>query len=552
MSTAIRSPTTSASSIPQIFGFSCELSIIRGARVIDGTGAPWFLGDVRIRGGRIAAIGASLSADDAVLVDADGRYLAPGFIDAHCHDDLICLREPERVEKAAQGVTTLVVGNCSFSLYPTTPSSAELLRQHFSGLLGETAEEEVFDSFVAYREALHGRGTALNLVSLVGHAALRLAAMAYDRRPATAVETATMQAMLARQLADGAAGLSLGLVYPPSADGDEAELTALAETVKAHGKILAAHIRSYEAGLGASTDEFLGILRSSGAPGLLSHLQSAGRPNWGNVPRTIDKLEAARRDGIDVSFDMYPYPAGSSYVLQLLPPEAQEGGLPALLAQLRDPGGREALREAVEEGSSDPNAAQSKIVLIGWGNVRISGTSNPDLKRFEGKSMEAAAAEEGITPFDLMVRCIEEDAGQTAIVMFQLDEDDLHAACTHRLHMFGSDGLPRPGTKPHPRAYGTFPRVAGRLRAEGWFPLEDAVRRMTSAAAQRFSLGDRGLVRPGMVADLVLFEDSIQDRATFDSPTELPVGVCDVWVAGEAIVADGRITGRRPGRVLGH
>ena len=505
---------------------------------------------MRISGGRIAAIGASLPADDAVLVDADGRYLAPGFIDAHCHDDLICLREPERVEKATQGVTTLVVGNCSFSLYPTTPSSTELLRQHFSGLLGETAAEEVFDSFVAYRDALHGRGTALNLVSLVGHAALRLAVMAYDRRPATAAETATMQAMLARQLADGAAGLSLGLVYPPSAYADEAELLALAETVKAHGKILAAHIRSYEAGLGASTDEFLGILRSSGAPGLLSHLQSAGRPNWGNVPKTIDKLEAARRDGIDVSFDMYPYPAGSSYVLQLLPPEAQEGGLPALLAQLRDPGGREALRKAVEEGSSDPNAAQSKIVLIGWGNVRISGTSNPDLKRFEGKSMEAAAAEEGITPFDLMVRCIEEDAGQTAIVMFQLDENDLRAACTHRLHMFGSDGLPRPGTKPHPRAYGTFPRVAGRLRAEGWFPLEDAVRRMTSAAAQRFSLGDRGLVRPGMVADLVLFEDSIRDRATFNSPTELPAGVCHVWVAGEAIVADGRITGRRPGRVL--
>ena len=361
-----------------------------------------------------------------------------------------------------------------------------------------------------------------------------------------------MQAMLARQLADGAAGLSLGLVYPPSAYADEAELLALAGTVKAHGKILAAHIRSYEAGLGASTDEFLGILRSSGAPGLLSHLQSAGRPNWGNVPKTIDKLEAARRDGVDVSFDMYPYTAGSSYVLQLLPPEAQEGGLPALLAQLRDQGGREALRKAVEESSPDPNAAQSKIVLIGWGNVRISGTSNPNLKRFEGKSMDVAAAEEGITPFDLMVRCIEEDAGQTAIVMFQLDEDDLHAACTHRLHMFGSDGLPRPGTKPHPRAYGTFPRVAGRLRTEGWFSLEDAVRRMTSTAAQRFSLGDRGLVRPGMVADLVMFEDSIQDRATFDSPAELSAGVCHVWVAGEAIVADGRITGRRPGRVLGH
>jgi N-acyl-D-amino-acid deacylase len=529
--------------------------LIRGARIIDGTGAPWFAGDVRIGGdGRIASIGPSLRGEgDAERLDADGRYLAPGFIDAHCHDDLICLREPERVEKAVQGVTTLIVGNCSFSLYPTVSNSAELLRQHFSGLLGETAADEVFEGFAAYRDALHRHGMALNLVSLVGHAALRLAVMGYERRPATAEERATMQAMLARQLADGAAGLSLGLVYPPSAYADEAELIALAETVKAHGKLLAAHIRSYEAGLLASTDEFLGLLRASDAPGLLSHLQSAGRPNWGNVPKAIARLEAARRDGVDVSFDMYPYPAGSSYVLQLLPPEAQEGGLEALLAQLGDKQGREALRRAVEEGSPDPNAAQSKVVLIGWNNVRVSGSSNPELKRFEGKSMAEAAAEEGITPFDLMVRFIQEDAGQTAIVMFQLDEQDLHAACTHRLHMVGSDGLPRPGTKPHPRAYGTFPRVAGPLtRERGWFPLEDAVRRMTSVAAQRFGLSDRGVLRPGMVADLVLFEEGIKDRATFDDPTELAAGISHVWVAGEPVVAEGRVTGRRPGRVLGH
>jgi N-acyl-D-amino-acid deacylase len=527
--------------------------LIRSARIVDGTGAPWFSGDVRIKGGRIASVGASLMTDGADVLDAEGCYLAPGFIDAHCHDDLICLREPGRPEKALQGVTTVIVGNCSFSLYPTVPRSAELVRQHFSGLLGATALDEVFDSFAAYRDALHDRGTAVNLVSLVGHAALRLGVIGYERRPATAEERTTMQEMLGRQLADGAAGLSLGLVYPPSAYADEAELVALAETVKAHGKILTAHIRSYEAGLTASTDEFLTILRLSGAAGLLSHLQSAGRPNWGKVPDAIAQLEAARHEGIDVSFDMYPYPAGSSYILQLLPPETQEGGLPALITQLRHPAGREALRKAVEEGNPDPNAAQSKVVLIGWENVRISGTSNPDLKRLEGKSMASAAAEEGISPFDLMARCIEEDAGQTAIVMFQLHESDLHAACTHRLHMFGSDGLPRPGTKPHPRAYGTFPRVAGRLRrAENWFPLEDAVRRMTSMAAQRFNLSDRGVVRPGMVADLVLFEDAIEDRATFDSPTELPRGIRNVWVAGEAIVAKGQITGERPGRVLGH
>ncbi len=200
--------------------------LIRGARVIDGTGAPWFRGDVRLHAGRIAVIAPSLPTDEADILDADGRYLAPGFIDAHCHDDLICLREPGRVEKAMQGVTTLVVGNCSFSLYPTMPRSAELLRQHFSALLGETTADEVFESFAAYREALHRRGIALNIVSLVGHAALRLAVMGYERRAATAEERATMQTLLARQLADGAAGLSLGLVYPPSAYADDRDAGA--------------------------------------------------------------------------------------------------------------------------------------------------------------------------------------------------------------------------------------------------------------------------------------------------------------------------------------
>jgi N-acyl-D-amino-acid deacylase len=189
--------------------------------------------------------------------------------------------------------------------------------------------------------------------------------------------------------------------------------------------------------------------------------------------------------------------------------------------------------------------------MIGWSNVRISGTSNPALKSLEGADMQAAAAKAGITPFDLMVRLIQEDGGQTTIVLFQLHTDDLRAACTHPLHMVGSDGLPRPGTKPHPRAYGTFPRVAGRLRREAWFTLEDAVRRMTSVAAERFGLRDRGVIAAGMAADMVLFDDAIDDKATFDTPTLLPTGVHHVWVAGQAIVEDGQNTGRLPGRVLG-
>ncbi len=521
--------------------------LIRNARVVDGTGAPDFNADVRVENGRIIAIGDSLPASGTV-VDAGGRYLAPGFIDAHCHDDLICLREPERIEKIMQGVTSLVVGNCSFSLYPTVPGSADNLRQHFATLLGEISADEVFDSFSSYRDALQAQGISLNVISLVGHAALRLAVLGYDDRPATAEERARMQQLLDQQLADGAFGLSLGLVYPPSAYADTDELQALAQTTSARGKILAAHVRSYEGQLIESIDEFLGLLETSRAPGLLSHLQAAGRPNWGKIPKAIAQLEAANARGVDVSFDMYPYLAGSSYMLQLVPPAMHAGGVQALMAALRTREGLAELRRSIE----DPNAPWiSKVAMIGWGNVRISGTSNPALKKFEGLDMQQAADQEGSAPFDFMVRMILEDEGQTTIVMFQLDKDDLRAACTHDLHMVGSDGLPRPGTKPHPRAFGTFPRVAGRLRRdEHWFSLPDAVRRMTSVAARRFGLKDGGVIAPGMVADLVLFDETIEDRATFDDPSQLPAGIETVWVAGHAVVQNGKPTGARPGRVL--
>jgi N-acyl-D-aspartate/D-glutamate deacylase len=524
--------------------------LIRNARIIDGTGAPWFRGDLHVAGGRIAAVGPDLGAGaQTTIIDAEDRYLAPGFIDAHCHDDLICIREPDRPEKALQGVTTVVVGNCSFSLYPARGGSREDLRGHFSGLLGQTAPDEIFDDFSDYRERLH-RGVAVNVVSLVGHAALRLAVMGYERRPAGADEIAAMADLLDRQLAQGAIGLSLGLVYPPSAFAGLEELVALARVVKARGRLMTAHVRSYEQDLVPAIDEFVEVLRLSGAAGLLSHLQSAGRPNWGRIPQALEALEAARREGVDISFDMYPYPAGSTYLLQLLPPAALEGGLDKLRQRLRDPETGPVIRGWVENGGPAFHG-QSKLSLIGWDNVRISGVNNPGLKSLEGLSMRAAAQRRNVEPYDLLLRLVEEDEGQTGIILFQLDEADLHAACCHRLHMVGSDGLPRPGTKPHPRAFGTFPRVVGSLRRDrNWFPIEDAVRRMTSIAAQRFSLLDRGLLRPGMAADLVLFEEGVADRATFDEPTLMPTGISHVWVNGQPIVLDGSPTGSRPGRLL--
>jgi N-acyl-D-amino-acid deacylase len=522
--------------------------LIRDARIVDGAGAPWFLSDLRIRDGVIAEIGPKLAAAGAEVVDAGGRYLAPGFIDAHCHDDLIMLREPQRPEKITQGVTTVVAGNCSFSLYPVTAQSRDLARGHFEALLGSLSAHEVFEDFAGYRNDAQMRGLAINLVSLVGHGPLRLAVMGYERRAATETERRAMCESLSRQLVQGAAGLSLGLMYAPSAFADEEELVALAETVRAHGKLLTAHVRSYEGGLIESVDEFLGLLRASGAAGLLSHLQAAGRPNWGAIPRAVERLERARCEGVDVSFDMYPYPAGSTSLLQLLPPDAQEGGRAGLLARLGDPERRRALQRKVEQGVDAHHP--SKIALIGWDSVRLSAISAASLKHLEGLSIAAAAAREEMTPFDLTARLIEEDNGQTGVVLFQLDTADLRAACTHRLHLACSDALPRPGARPHPRGYGAFPRFAGRLVREGWMPLEDAVRRMTSAPAQRFGLHDRGVIRVGLAADLVLFDSGIEDRATFDDPTQLSVGVEGLWVGGEAVLAEGRPTGARPGKFL--
>lgn len=527
-------------------------TLIRGARLIDGTGAPWFRGDLLVEGGRIAAVGPRLDAANAGVLDAEGRYLAPGFIDAHAHDDLVYLRQPGRPEKVAQGVTTVVVGNCSFGLYPQVPASAPALREHFGNLLGTVADGESFADFAAYRAALDGRGIAINLVSLVGHAALRLAVMGWENRPATDAERDAMATLLADQLRQGAHGLSLGLVYPPSAWADRAELVRLAEVVAEHGALLAAHVRSYEGGLIASVDEFLDLLKAGGSAGLLSHLQAAGRPYWGSLPRAVERLETARGEGVDVSFDMYPYPAGSSTILQLLPPSALTGGVDALLGRMADTDGLAALRLAVEAGEApgDPGW-ESKIRLIGWENVRVGGVAREDLRGWEGLSLAEIAEARKAPTFDTLMWLVAADRGRTNVVMFQLSEDDLTVALTHPLHMLGSDGLPRETGKPHPRAFGSFPRYLARaIRGEAGLRLEEAVRHMTAVPAQRFGLGDRGLLRPGMAADLTLFTADVADRATFQDPTRTPHGITDVLVAGAFVLRDGAPTGARPGRTL--
>lgn len=527
-------------------------TIILNARIIDGTGAPWYRSSLGIKGDKIAKIG-PFSQEDLSLatnvLDACDNYLAPGFIDSHTHDDSAIFSAPEQVSKTRQGVTTIVTGNCGFSTYPNGDN--EEIRSHLRTLLGNVPSEHFFKNFTSLKNHLTANKTGLNIASLVGHGPLRISVMGYEQREANTIEVALMARLLEDQLQQGAIGMSLGLVYAPSAYAGIEELVTLAKVVAKYDRLLSAHVRSYEGNLLKSIDEFLEILRESKARGLLSHLQAAGRPYWEIlIPQAIDMLESARNEqGIDIAVDMYPYLAGSSTILQLLPPSAMAGGFSELLRKLEDPVYRQELRELTESGSEP--GWESKIALIGWENVVISSVVDESLKQFEGMNMTAAAQILQMSEFDFLLFVVVTDEGTTNIIMFQQSEVDLHKVLRSRLHMIGSDSIPRDGGKPHPRMYGTFPKVIGRLaNQDGLLLLEEAVRKATSLPAQRFGILDRGILRPQMIADMVLFSPDFLDSATFDEPTLPPVGLQSLWVNGIQTIHKGQVLGKLPGNVI--
>ena len=545
-----------------------DMQIFQNVRLIDGTGSPAYPANVVVENGRVTQIGPVWNSEHETRpaqsslgevgnpeqVSAEGAYLAPGFIDSHTHDDLAVLHQPDHPAKLRQGVTTVVVGNCSFSNYPTAGNDD--LKEHLGSLLGDIESDDLFPDFTSYKNRLQA-GVGLNVVSLVGHGSLRLAVMGFEQREPTETELENMCRLLEKQLRQGAHGLSLGLVYPPSAFAGHSELVRLAKVVRQYDRLVAAHIRSYEGGLLTSIAEFLDVLRESDAKGLLSHLQVAGKPYWGTMPAALKLLDEARQQGIDINVDMYPYLAGSSTILQLLPPSAQEGGFNALQTRLANPGQCAAIQKLTELGPephSHPHSSwESKVALIGWDNVRIGSAVHPEIKQYEGKSIGEAARLAGLTPFEFTVHAIRMDQGRTNIIMFQLSDEDLKCVHQYPVQMVGSDSIPRRGGRPHPRMFGSFPKVVGRFALqEGLFSLEEAIRRMTCLPAQRFQLGNRGVIRPGAIADLVLFNDNFLDRATFEEPELFPSGLLGVWVNGVRVVKGNEILSERPGRVLHH
>ncbi len=523
---------------------------IEGATVIDGTGEPGSRADVGIRDEAIVAVG-DLSREPAGRVlNAAGRVVAPGFIDMHSHSDWRLWANRRAESKIRQGVTLEVVGNCGFS--PAPAATEHLAELRGFALFTPRAMDFRWRTVGQYLDALDAEGIALNVIQLVGHGALRIAAMGFARRPPTADELRRMQRLLEDGLEAGAWGLSTGLIYAPGSYAATDEIVALASVLRRAPAYYASHIRGEGAALLDAVGEAIRIGRETGVPVQVSHLKAAGRPNWGKVAPALELIDAAGTEGLDVQADVYPYTASSTTLRTLLPDWALEGGIEAMLARLRDPATRARIKKDVEA----PAGGQSLLDRVGWENVMVAWS--PRRKDAEGRRISEVAAARGLEPVEAALELIVDQGGGGYMILFQLDEADVRRALRHPRVMIGSDGsaLAPSGElsegKPHPRSYGTFPRVLGEyVREQRVLSLAQAVHKMTGLPARRLGLRDRGVIRPGARADLVVFDPRrIADRATYQDPHRYPVGVEHVLVNGRFVVKDGEHTGSLPGRVL--
>jgi N-acyl-D-aspartate/D-glutamate deacylase len=522
--------------------------ILAGGLVVDGTGAEPRAADVGIRGGRIETVGDLAAVDAAERVDVSGACVAPGFIDVHTHSDLAPFldgdHEDLRVASLRQGVTTEICGNCGFSVFPAPDERrAEVLR-YLQAVLGANAQ--AFPSLEGFGEAVETRGLATNLATLVGHGTLRAGVVGFADRAADSSELDALRNALAAACEAGAVGFSSGLIYSPGSFAPTEELVELARTAARHGLPYVTHMRDEMNRVDEAIDEALRIGAESGAAVQISHHKTAGKRNWGRTVETLERIERARRDGIDVAIDVYPYTAGSTNLSALLPPWANEGGVDALLERLRAPGVRDRIRADFERGV---DGWQQLVRLDEWGAVSIAGA--PAHPEFEGRTIADIAAAEDADPIDLVAELLLDNEAQVTIIVAMMAEEDVARVLASPLSVVGSDGIPLPG-KPHPRWAGSFARVLARyVRETRLLTLEQAVHKMTGASAERFGLADRGMLAAGKAADVVVFDaGQIEDGATYDDSLRPPLGVRHVLVNGRFGVRDGGPTAVRAGSFL--
>ena len=521
---------------------------IAGGTVLDGTGAPPRRADVGITGDRIEAVGDLASEGAGRTLDVAGLTVTPGFIDIHSHSDWRLWGNRRAESKIRQGVTTEVVGNCGFSPAPVSDEFREELRGF--ALYVPEGMDFSWNSTRDYLRRYEDEGVALNVVQLIGHGTLRLAAMGFARRPPTAREQATMERLMDESMADGAAGLATGLIYAPGSYAATDEIVGIAKRAGARRGLYASHIRGEGATLLDAVREAIQIGREGGLPVQVSHIKAAGRAHWGRVKDALALIDAARAEGLDVRADVYPYTASSTSLRTLMPDWVLEGGIEAMLGRLTEPTSRARIRAEITGGAGMLSRG------LGWEDVMIAyAPARPDA---QGRRVSEIAASRGQEPLEAAMDLLVDEAGRGNVILFQLDEADFRTALVHPHVMIGSDGssLAVEGAmaagRPHPRSYGTFPRVLGHYaRDERIITLPEAVRKMTGLPADRLGLTDRGVLRAGARADVVAFDAArIIDRATYEEPHRYAAGVSHVLVNGRVVVEGGEHTGALPGRVL--
>ncbi|MFJ9207371.1 amidohydrolase family protein [Streptomyces sp. NPDC102264] len=533
--------------------------VIRDVRVVDGTGGPSYRADVGVEDGRIAAIRreGEPRPSGARVLDAAGLALSPGFIDMHAHSDLALLRDPDHSAKAAQGITLEVIGQDGLSYAPVDDTTLAQVRQAITGWNGDGSDIDVdWRTVGGYLDRLDrafegqgfdGGGIAVNAAYLIPQGTVRMYAVGWDDRPATDAELARMKRLVAESMEQGAVGMSSGLTYTPGMYANDSELAELCRVVARYDGYYCPHHRSYGAGALRAYAEMVTLTRDAGCALHLAHATMNFGVNKGRAPELLTLLDEALDAGADISLDTYPYTPGCTTLVAMLPSWASEGGPDAILERLRDEATAERIRHHMEVIGADGCHG----VPIEWDTIEISGVSAPGLADHVGRTVADSAARAGEAPWTTARRLLIEDRLGSTILQHVGHEENVRQIMRHRVHTGGSDGILQ-GAKPHPRAYGTFPQYLGRYARElGVLTLEECVAHLTARPAARLRLPDRGLVREGYRADLVLFDpDTVAAGSTFEKPRTLPVGIPHVLIDGRFVIEDGRRTNVLAGRAV--
>ena len=520
--------------------------LISGGTVYDGTGRPPVRTDIGVSGDTIKLIGKIRTSRAREVIEADGLAVAPGFIDVHEHTSVELLVNPKAESAVRQGVTTLVSGNCGDSIFPLTePMADEAART----LLADYGLDLSWKDAGGFFDRLGRSGMAVNYSSYVGQGTIRAAVVGYADRPGTSAEMNAMKALVQTAMSQGTLGLSTGLEYSPGSFAPTSEIIALCRVAASAGGLYATHMRDEEEGIIESVEEALRISRETPIRLQISHLKTVYPRNWPKFPEILARLEKARKEGLEFRCDRYPYIAYATGLNMLFPLWSREGTDKDFVGRLQDHALRARLRAEVLKKGGDIGA---------WDKVLISSVETEKNKRLEGMDILAASRTAGLEPFEFLRTLLIDERGRVGMTTFAMNEDELRALLAHPLVGVGSDGQavapygPLSKGKPHPRFYGTFPRVLGKyVREEKVASLEDMVRKMTLMPAGHLGLARRGLLKEGCAADITVFDPTrVIDKATWTAPAQYPVGIPHVVVNGRVVVHNGEHTGTLPGRVL--